>query len=378
MIGRGARALVPRRLGGLALAGLVTTFAIVFGPGAAPAARAAAGTTLEGPGRAALSAELAPWTGGVNVYRDGVFTTQSSWLYCTAADIQIIKNMIEGTADHSAAAQTSYFDWMRTQNRYDLPLSAGIDPAGWTAGMQHFVDERYELVSSPSFGGTLRTAVTRMRLTGLPVAITVAHGNHGWVLNGFTASADPAATADFEVTSVSVTGPLWGLQSKNGYDMPPNTTLTVDQLKTYFTRWHYDPLPMIWDGSYVSIQPRAEGEAVAPPAPAPTAAPAPTPAPTPVPPTLAPTPVTTAAPTPAATAAPTLPPATLTAEPQAAAADPSRGGSGTSAPGRSNLDDPSRPEAAIDPAPGPLILVAFALAVVTAAGLGVLAVRRRR
>jgi hypothetical protein len=335
----------------VAIGGLLAVLglAIATGPGAAPEARAAGpSTTIETPRVPVVAAELAPWTGEVDLYRDGVFTTQASWLYCTAADIQIIRNMIEGTADHSAAAQTTYFDWMRTKNRYDLPLSAGIDPAGWTAGMQHFVDERYELVSSPSFGGTLRTAVTRMRLTGLPVALAVAHGNHGWVLNGFTATADPAATADFEITSVSVTGPLWGLQSRNGYDMRPNTTLTLEQLKTYFTRWHYDPLPMIWDGSYVSIQPRPE--------PAPSALPTPAPA-------------STSDPTAVASATP---------EPRAAAADPRETGSGTSAPGRSDLDDPS-PEASIDPAPGSLILAAFALAVVVAAGLGtVLALRRRR
>jgi hypothetical protein len=156
-----------------------------------------------------------------------------------------------------------------------------------------------------------------MRLTGLPVALAVAHGNHGWILNGFTATADPAVTTDFAITSVSVTGPLWGLQSKNGYDMPPNTTLTVDQLKTYFTRWHYDPLPMVWDGTFVSIQPLADAElaaaAATPPPPTPPAAPEPTPAPTPVTtlsPTLAPTPSPVPEPTPAiATSEPSTTPA---------------------------------------------------------------------
>ena len=177
------------------------------------------------------AASLPEWTGGVNLYRSGVFTTQASWLYCTAADVQIIRNMVEGTDDHSANAQTTYFDWMREKNQYDLPLSAGVDPAGWTAGMRHFVDDRYRLVSSPSFGESLELAVERIRLTNLPVALAVSHGNHGWILHGFTATADPALTPDFEITSVSVTGPLWGLQSKNGYDMKPNTKLTVEQLR---------------------------------------------------------------------------------------------------------------------------------------------------
>jgi hypothetical protein len=52
-----------------------------------------------------------------------------------------------------------------------------------------------------------------------------------------------------------VTGPLYGLQSKNGYDMAPNTRLTTAQLKRFFTPWKYAPRAMIWDGRYVSIQP---------------------------------------------------------------------------------------------------------------------------
>jgi hypothetical protein len=121
--------------------------------------------------------------------------------------------------------------------------------------MRHFVDDRYRLVASTTFDNALRSAVKRVRLTNLPVALAVSHGNHGWVLTGFTATADPARTASFKVTSVRVVGPLYGLQSRNGYDMPPDTKLTPTQLKQYFTPWRYAPQRMIWDGRYVSIQP---------------------------------------------------------------------------------------------------------------------------
>ena len=183
----------------------------------------------------AAHASLPAWTGGVNLYRNGTFTTQKSWLWCTAAGVQIVRNIVDRKIDHTAAGQRRYFDWMRTRNRYDLPLSAGVDAAGWTAGMRHFVDDRYRLVSSLTFDSALRSAVTRLRLTNLPVALTVSHGNHGWILTGFRATADPAKTSSFTVTSVRVTGPLYGLQSKNGYDMAPNTKLTTAQLKRLVT-----------------------------------------------------------------------------------------------------------------------------------------------
>jgi hypothetical protein len=352
MIDRGARS---RRRASTAL---ITILGLLVGLTGGAAAAPTVNVRAQAP---PVASSLAEWTGGVNFYRSGVFTTQASWLYCTAADVQIIRNMVEGTSDHSSSAQTTYFDWMRTKNKYDLPLSAGVDPAGWTAGMRHFVDDRYELVSSPSYNGTLRTAVERMRLTNLPVALAVAHGNHGWVLNGFTATADPAVTTDFEITSVSVTGPLWGLQSKNGYDMKPNTKLTVDELATYFTRWHYDPLPMIWDGSFVSIQPApaapAPPAATAPAATPPAATPRPTPAPTP--------PAEPSEPPAPATAPATAPP---TAPPEVAIGDAGPSAFPSSAP-----DERTAPNAT-EPWPVALALVlAMALILVVIA-----AVRRSR
>lgn len=197
----------------------------------------------------------AAWHGGVDLYRDGVYSVQRSWLWCTAAGVQIVRNIVDAESDHTATAQRRYFSWMREHNRYHLPLSAGVDPQGWSAGMREFVDDRYRLVASSTFDNALRSAVRRLRQTNRPVALAVSHGTHGWILTGFTATADPLATASYVVTSVRVTGPLYGLQSRNGYDMPPDTRLTPTQLRRYFTPWKYAPMPMVWDGRYVSIQP---------------------------------------------------------------------------------------------------------------------------
>ncbi len=88
------------------------------------------------------------------------------------------------------------------------------------------------------------------------MGITVSHGNHAWVLTGFTATADPAKTRHFTVTSVRVVGPLWGLQSRAfGYDMHPDRKLTRKQFKSFFTPWHYAGIDMAWEGKWVSIQP---------------------------------------------------------------------------------------------------------------------------
>jgi len=216
---------------------------------------------------------VSTWTGGVQLYRSGVFTTQKSWLWCTAADVQIMRNIDRGAADHSTTNQRRYFAYMRAHNRYAIPASDGVDPAGWTAGLRHYVDDRYRLVQSSSFDSALRTAVTNLRKTGLPVAIAVSRGGHAWIIVGFTATADPAVTSTFTVTSVRVVGSLWGLQNRTyGYDMKPNTKLTPTQLKRFFTPWHYAKIRMEWEGKWVSVQPRAvamTAAAVSTPAPKP-------------------------------------------------------------------------------------------------------------
>lgn len=222
---------------------LVLTFAFV--------ATLSTGGLARPPAAAALSA----WTGGISLYRPGAFTTQKTWLWCTAAGIQILRNVVRGTDDHTKAGQRRYFDWMRKRNRYALPVTAGVDPQGWTAGMRRFVDDRYRLVSSPTFKDALKLAAIRMRKTNLPVGVAVAHGGHAWILVGFTATADPARTREFRVTSVRVVGPLYGRQSRNGYDMKPDTRLSTVQFKRFFTSWRYAPKRMIWDGRFVSIQP---------------------------------------------------------------------------------------------------------------------------
>jgi hypothetical protein len=248
------------------IAAVAVAFVATVGVGPAPQPATAAG--------------IPRWTGGVDLYRSGVFTTQKTWLWCTAADVQIIRNIVDHAADHTRSSQQRYFDAMRAHNRYDIPVSDGVDPAGWTYGLRHFVDGRYRLVASTSFNSALRSAVTNLRRSNLPVGITVSHGNHAWVLTGFTATADPAVTTRFTVTSVRVVGPLWGLQSRTyGYDMRPDTKLTPRQLAGFFTPWHYTSVPMVWENLWVSVQPVAAQTATS----APKATPSPSPNATPRP-----------------------------------------------------------------------------------------------
>lgn len=204
----------------------------------------------------AADAVLPRWRGSVDLYRPGVYAVQQTWHWCVAAGVQIMRNIVHRVANRSTTQQRRYFRYMRGHDRYAIPVRHGVDPAGWAAGLRRFVDPRYRLVTSGSFTSALRSAVRNLRRTNLPVGIAVAHGNHAWVLTGFSATADPAKTKNFKVTSVRVTGPLWGRQNRRyGYDMRPNSRLTRKQLRSFFTRWHYAPIRMAWEGRFVSIQP---------------------------------------------------------------------------------------------------------------------------
>ncbi len=295
----------------------------------------------------ATSSGPSRWTGGVDLYRSGVFTTQKTWLWCTAADIQIIRNIVNHQADHSRSSQQRYFDYMRAHDRYAIPVTDGVDPAGWTAGLRHFVDGRYRLYASPSFDSALRAAVTNLRETNLPVGITVQHGNHAWVLTGFTATADPAITTHFTVTSVRVVGPLWGLQSRTyGYDMRPDTKLTPGQLKGFFTPWHYARVRMAWEGRWVSVQPVAASTSASKTPPTPASTVRSTEAPTPAA-TMAPTPGATASSEPTATSDPGI-----TAGPAAVAAIETAPPTGSGAPDPNLKGSPSPASATNDVATG--------------------------
>ena len=189
-----------------------------------------------------------------DVYRPGVYAEQATWTWCTAASVQIMRNILFAGADHSSAHQQQFFDYMRASNRYQLASHRGVDPQGFLAGLRHFVSPGYALVASPTFDAVVRSAVTQLRLTGKPVVLIVAAGRHAWVLTGFTTTADPARTTDFQVVSVRIVGPLYGRQSINGYDSPPDTSISYAALRRFLLPYRFPFALTPWTGRYLTFQ----------------------------------------------------------------------------------------------------------------------------
>ncbi|MGZ6343784.1 MAG: hypothetical protein ACXWOW_00540 [Candidatus Limnocylindrales bacterium] len=187
----------------------------------------------------------------VDLYRRGVYAMQATWWWCTAATVEMMRNLVLRQADHAAADQQRYFDYMHARDAYAMPAREGVDLVGLQAGLRHFVAPRYTLSASPTYDAAVRRAVTRLRLTGLPVVLVVDRGRHVWLLTGFTATADPARSSGFRVVSVRIVGPLYGRQSLNGYDPPPDTRLSYDALRRFLLPYHFKFSPTPWDRRYV-------------------------------------------------------------------------------------------------------------------------------
>jgi len=205
------------------------------------------------PGRASAADPSTAFS--LDLYRPGVFAMQATWTWCTAASVEIMRNEIFDATDHGAIDQGRFFAYMRAHNRYPMTVHAGVDPSGFLAGLRAFVDPSYRLVASTTFDDAVRSAARQLRLTGEPVALVVDAGRHAWVLVGFSATADPATSQAYQVTSVRVVGPLYGRQSINGYDSPPNTQLSSAAFRRFLLPYTfpYDRTP--WDGRFITLQP---------------------------------------------------------------------------------------------------------------------------
>jgi hypothetical protein len=200
---------------------------------------------------------LKTWMGKQNLYRSGVFVTQKTMTWCVAASVQMMINVIRGTSDHSRETQQKYIKYARKNDLYTTAEAKGTDAMGWVRTLARFGGgDGYHVVSSSSYKWAVRTAVKRLRQTTKPVGLIVMHSNHAWVLTGFEATADPALDPSFQVTALYVSGPLYPRQSSGGYDMPPNTRVSYDRMKSFLTRYYDSVGPNNpWEGTYVTIQP---------------------------------------------------------------------------------------------------------------------------
>jgi len=191
----------------------------------------------------------------IDLYRQGTFATQYRWTWCVGASSEAMLNIIRGTSNTSLARQRALVTYAMKHDGFPNSDTGGSDATGWTNALNHYGGGgTYHVVMSTNFRQAVRRAVKALRRTGEPVGLLVMGGRHAWVLSGFDATADPAATNNFEITDVYVLGPLYPKEQKGFFDMPPDSRLTFDQFRAPFHIFD-DPDSPQFDGYWVTVNP---------------------------------------------------------------------------------------------------------------------------
>ncbi len=182
--------LLPRSAARLLVGALIALQGIVIAP--LPAAAAEAGFAIDLAGKSD-------------------FVAQTNFVQCVGASMQMMLNVIGETNDRTAATQRDLQNLARelSGRRSDGSQRSGASVRGWAGGLNQLDAGPYKLVGTATLEDALYLAAKAIRHTGKPVGLLVWRGRHAWVMSGFRATADPAATDTFDVTAAIVMDPLY-------------------------------------------------------------------------------------------------------------------------------------------------------------------------
>ena len=208
---------------------------------------------------AALNPAAAAGPFAMNLYRRGDFVSQTSKINCVPASMQTMMNIIDRGADRRASTQRRLYTLARRLST-DKLVGDGAEPEGWARGLQREGYGRYVVDARGSIGAAIKTAARAIRMTGRPAGLLTWRGAHSWVMSGFKATADPAATSDFTVTHVYIQD-VWypRVSSIWGASRPPNALVPVARLKEDYLPWRRPTARYPEkDGKFVVVLPAAE------------------------------------------------------------------------------------------------------------------------
>lgn len=169
----------------------------------------------------------------MNLYREGDFVHQQNKNWCVAGSTQTMMNIMDkGRPNKSTTYQRRlYNDGRRLSNNQAKLTSIGVDLTGWADLLSSNGYGRYDVDGRATRRAAIRTAAKAIRETGRPVGLVVWRGAHSWVMSGFTATADPAYTNDFEVKKVFIQDVWYPYVSTIwGASRPPNASVPVAAL----------------------------------------------------------------------------------------------------------------------------------------------------
>ena len=170
----------------------------------------------------------------MNLYRKGDFVHQATKDWCVAGSTATMINIMSDRKPRSSVAfQRKLYQRGRALSPIKAKLGPiGVDLIGWAELLNSRGYVPYEVEAAGTRRGAIRKAARAIRTTGRPVGLVTWRGAHSWVMSGFTATADPAYTRDYQVKAVYIqdtwypsVSTIWGASD------PPNTLVPMGRLK---------------------------------------------------------------------------------------------------------------------------------------------------
>ena len=171
----------------------------------------------------------------MDLYQAGDYIGEFKDIWCLPAAVQTSMNIMDEGADTTRATQSRLFDLTRS---LDPAPDGAAEPEAWAQGLTKLGYGNFEVSIQPSIKEAIHLAAKQIRLTNRPAGLMVWRGAHSWVMSGFTASADPGATDDFNVTAVRIED-VWYPRFSTiwGYSQPPDAQVRVGDLSDDFLPW---------------------------------------------------------------------------------------------------------------------------------------------
>ena len=180
-----------------------------------------------------LSPRPRPGPFQMDLFRKGDFMHQADKNACVAGSTQTMMNIIDrGRPNRSTAFQQRLYQRGRELSPNKAKLGPiGIDLTGWAELLNTNGYGPYVVDGAATRRGAIRKAAKALRLTDRPVGLVTWRGAHSWVMSGFTATADPAYSDDFQVTKVYIQDVWYPYVSTIwGASRPPDSLVPVAAL----------------------------------------------------------------------------------------------------------------------------------------------------
>jgi hypothetical protein len=186
---------------------------------------------------AAPTATPQPGPFEMDLYEPGDFVTEASKVMCVPAAMQVMTNIMAPGPDTTVETQRRLYALARRLSPKTLK-GDGAEPEGWAAGLEELGLGRFRVVALKTRASAVKTAARAIRLTGRPAGLLVWYGAHSWVMSGFRATADPAASDRFVVTAVRIED-VWypKISTIWGRSRPPDALVPVAKLPRDFLPW---------------------------------------------------------------------------------------------------------------------------------------------